>query len=203
MTETLPTETAEATSVAGWLLRDSCIAGGLFLLLWVAQQWYQASAAILAAMVGAFGGFITAYVICYILHEWGHLIGARLTASHMPLNNYTNPGIGRFDPTAHSTRQFLALSWGGVAGYCLASIGFAALYFSQSLDWVAAGLIVGGFAFVTQSLAVDLPQIWKVMQGGDPLQINQQGATAEIILRRTWQTWIPLVLVLVVYNALR
>jgi hypothetical protein len=139
-------------------------------------------------------------MLCYMLHEWGHLAGALLTSSTMPLNEYLNVGIGHFDIASHSRTQFLALSWGGVAGYGLVLFGVALLYLNVDLPWVAGGLLVGGLAFVVQSLAVDLPQIWRVHRGADIAATSAAGANATVILRRTWQTWTPLAVLILAWN---
>ena len=69
-----------------------------------------------------------------------------------------------------------------------------------TLGTVGGGLAVGGLAFLVQALAVDVPQILKVQRGADALKTNQTGATGAIILRRTWQTWIPLTTLLGVWH---
>ena len=53
-----------------------------------------------------------------------------------------------------------------------------------------------------QSLAVDLPQIFKVLAGDDPLTTNARGASGAVILRRTAQTWLPLAALLMAWNVL-
>ena len=117
----------------------------------------------------------------------------------MPLNHYKTPLIGQFDATQHSVGQFLALSWGGIVGYLVAALGALAIYFSGTTSWWGAGLACGGLAFVVQSLAVDLPQVWAVMKGADPVTTNKSMATPAIILRRTWQTWLPLAAAIALY----
>jgi hypothetical protein len=192
-----------APTLAGWLLRDATLTAVFGLLLWGLYRWYDATGLAIAATTGAAVGFVSAYTLCYVYHEWGHLLGARLTRASMPLNAYAGAPIGRFDIVAHSRRQFLWLSWGGVAGYVLVMTLLVAMYAFGSAAWVGAGLAVGAIAFVSQSLAVDLPQIWRVMRGADPLQTTQQGASAEVIMRRTWQAWLPLTVLLLAWNLLR
>jgi hypothetical protein len=189
-------------SLLGWVLRDTTITLVLGLICWACTLWYTSSSSWLAAAAGAGTGFIAAYVVCYICHEWGHLIGALATRSTMPLNSYAGAAIGRFDISSHSTRQFLALSWGGVAGYVFVAAVTLVLYTSSTLAWVGAGLAVGGLAFVSQSLAVDLPQIWRVRSGADAAQTNASGASAKVILQRTWQSWLILAVALLAYNRL-
>ncbi len=189
-------------TLAGWVLRDLALVLVFALLGWALTSWYTATGWVLAAIAGAVTGFIATYAICYAVHEWGHLIGARATGSHMPLNGYGSALIGSFDIAAHSERQFLALSWGGVAGYLLVATIAVSLYVTLPLDWFGAGMAVGGAAFVVQSLAVDLPQIFKVLAGDDPLTTNARGASGAVILRRTAQTWLPLAALLMAWNVL-
>ena len=157
----------------------------------------------LAGAAGAVAvGFVVAYVLCYATHEWGHLIGARLTGARMPLNRYSSPLIGLFNPACHTRRQFLALSWGGVAGYTLVACASVGVWASADLGLAGVGLAVGGLAFLTQSLAVDLPQIWKVSAGADATETNRDGTAPALILRRTWQCWTLLAIALLVANGL-
>ena len=186
--------------LTGWLTRDVAIMAALTLLAYGAVSLYLATQSILAAGLCGFIGFVFAYVVCYIWHEWGHLIGARLSGSHMPLNGYRTPAIGSFDISRHSRRQFLALSWGGVAGYCCAASLCILLYFTLDLPWIGGGLALGACAFVSQSLAVDLPQIVKVHRGADMQSTNTAGASAQVILRRTWQMWTPLFIGVLIYQ---
>ena len=193
------TEQRDGT-LGGWILRDVLIVAVLTLLLWGLVQWHAATQGVLAALLGSVLGFVSAYIVCYIVHEWGHLLGARLAGATMPLNGYKGALLGRFDIAAHSQAQFLALSWGGVLGYLGVAAIAVSLYLGAGLAWVGAGLAVGGLAFVLQSLAVDLPQIFRVMGGEAATDVNASGATPQVILRRTWQTWVPLALVLLIWN---
>ena len=179
-------------TLVGWIARDTLIFLLLAFVCAALNAWTVGGTGVLAAAIGTAFGFVSAYVGCYIVHEWGHLIGARASGASMPFNHYRTPLIGAFDPSAHSTRQFLALSWGGVVGYLLVAAAMLLIYLHGALNWVGAGLATGGAAFVVQSLAVDLPQINRVRRGADPVATNREGTTPAIILRRTWQTWLPL-----------
>ncbi len=190
----------KSPTLTGWLVRDLVI---LLLILAICSGltlWQQSSPGVLSATLSAVIGFISAYVLCYIVHEWGHLIGAKLADAHMPLYGYKGVLLGQFDPAKNSTKQFLFLSWGGVVGYTLVAAICLAAYFGSAIGYVAAGLAVGGLAFIVQSWAVDLPQIFKVMGGADPAQTNREGASGQVILRRTWQTWLPLAAVIILWN---
>ena len=169
---------------------------------WLSVQLNPKQGPGILAVGSAIAGFILAYVNCYIIHEWGHLFGARVTGGHMPLLPYRNVLIGSFDLNTHNRRQFLALSWGGVLGYLFVFALCLVIWRSAVFGWFGAGLALGAAAFVVQSLAVDLPQIWRVTRGADIVQTSATGATSEVILRRTWQTWLPLAAAVIGYNYL-
>jgi hypothetical protein len=162
--------------------------------------WHGAGGSLGATIVAPPLGFVAAYVLCYIYHEWGHLIGARLTGAAMPLAPYAGALIGYFDIQAHSRRQFLWLSWGGVIAYLAVMAVAIFVYLHGGLGPAGAGFAVGGLAFVVQSLSVDLPQIFKVVRGDDIAKTSAEGANARIILRRTWQSWLVLAAALMIYN---
>ncbi len=162
--------------------------------------WHGVESSAAAAVVAPPLGFLAAYVLCYIYHEWGHLIGARLTGAAMPLAPYAGALIGYFDIQAHSRRQFLWLSWGGVIAYLAVMAVAIFVYLHGGLGPAGAGFAVGGLAFVVQSLSVDLPQIVKVARGEDVAKTSAEGANARIILRRTWQSWSVLAGVLIIWN---
>jgi len=165
-------------------------------------QWHADSTSWASTLVCAPVAFILAYALCYIYHEWGHLIGAVLFGGKMRINAYKGILIGSFSIADHTTRQFLALSWGGVLAYLTVTTLAVLVYFSSHLGLVGAAFAIGGLAFVVQSLSVDLPQIAKVSQGADPATTNATGASGAVILRRTWQSWAVLTLLLVLWNTL-
>lgn len=162
--------------------------------------WHGAEGSWAAAVVASPLGFLAAYVLCYVYHEWGHLIGARLAGAAMPLAPYAGALIGYFDIQAHSRRQFLWLSWGGVIAYITVMTVGLSLYVHGGLGPAGAGFAVGGLAFVVQSLSVDVPQIVRVMRGDDIARTSAEGANARIILRRTWQSWSVLAGLLIIWN---
>jgi hypothetical protein len=145
-------------------------------------------------------GFIGAYVLCYIYHEWGHLIGATARGAHMPLSSYRGALIGLFDVRKHTREQFLWLSWGGVIAYGLVALAAVAIHFSGELGAAGAGFAIGGLAFLVQSLSVDGPQIWRVHRSADPATTNAAGTRPALILKRTWQSWSVLAVCLVLWN---
>lgn len=194
---------AARPSLAGWIVRDAALTALVAALLWGLSLWVEQAPSMASKVFAPSLAFVAAYALCYVYHEWGHLIGAKLTGAHMPLAPYAGVLIGSFDIRAHSRRQFLALSWGGVAGYGQTLAVALAVYSSGVLGLAGAGFVVGALAFNVQSLSVDLPQIVRVQRGADIAQTVAAGASAQTILRRTWQSWSLLALALVAWNLLR
>lgn len=168
--------------------------------LWLLANWHSNAGSIVSTVLAPSFGFIAAYALCYVYHEWGHLIGAKLAGAQMPLASYAGALIGSFDIRAHSRTQFLSLSWGGVLGYVLTLAAALIIYVSGNLGLAGAGFAVGALAFNVQSLSVDLPQIVRVHRGADIARTSAEGANAGVILRRTWQSWSVLALVLLAWN---
>ncbi len=190
-------------SLMGWLLRDATLTVIFTLAMWGLNTWHLSSGFWAATVLCVAIGFIAGYVLCYVYHEWGHLLATRLSGGHMPLAPYAGPIIGKFNIADHSRRQFIWLSWGGVVAYTTTMMITVAVYASGSLGLSGSGFAVGGLAFVAQSLSVDLPQIRRVTRGADIAATSAAGANAQIILRRTWQSWTVLAILLVIWNVLR
>ena len=109
--------TAKPPTLLGWVARDALITIVAALLVAGLHAWHSTSPSWLSLVVVPSLAFIAAYAACYAYHEWGHLLGARLSGGHMPLAPYAGALIGYFDIKQHDRRQFLYLSWGGVTGY--------------------------------------------------------------------------------------
>lgn len=186
-------------SFAGWLCRDAAILAVSATIMHELHAWQQDAPSRTFAISASLVGFVLTYMLIYIAHEWGHWMGARASRSEMRFAPYASPLIGFFDTEKHSAAQFLALSWGGVLAYVSAST-IATVIFLNAPGHLTAGVAVAGIAFTAQSLAVDLPQIIKVHRHADPQTTNQQGTVPALIIRRTWQTWLPLVTILLIWN---
>ncbi|MEM9621112.1 MAG: hypothetical protein AAF993_05650 [Pseudomonadota bacterium] len=182
-----------------WLVRDVLIIAGLLALWHYCNLWYVGATGIvagLAALLTAVLGFISAYVSCYIVHEWGHYAGARLAGAVIPIGTPRGIALGLFNPYDHSVRQFQSMSWGGVVGYTLTAIICVSLY-QPTLAYQA--LAVGGIAFVMQSWSVDLPIILRIQRGAPVLPTASDGASAAVIGRRTLQSWSVLTVGVVIW----
>jgi hypothetical protein len=99
---------------AKMLLRDLAIVGGAG-LLWLVLAGHSAGTGPLADFTGVLAGF--AVGLCpFVLHEWGHLLGAVATRSTVqPPTTLATPYLFSFDSKRNSRRQFLAMSFSGWA----------------------------------------------------------------------------------------
>jgi len=191
-----PSSVDSTPTLTGWARRDAVLYGVAIVLLQLCDYWQAAGSFWLADLVAPLVGFIVAYGLCYVNHEWGHYWGARWAGARLPLGPYRGVLLGLFDPQQHSRRQFQAMSLGGVVGYVFTA-GVVLSIFSLSAGTIIwGGLALGGVAFVVQSLSVDGPIIWRVHRGADVIVTAREGAAPAVILRRTWQSWSLLALLI-------
>ncbi len=189
---------AEPT-LRGWIIRDFLITAIIAVGLVCGHLWLSDGVGWLSGSLVAVLAFIACYALCYIVHEWGHYLGALATGIQMPLAPYKGAFLGQFHIDDYNRRQYLWLSWGGDIGHLLVTLAALVLYASFG-GFTLAAFAVGGVAFSIQSLAVDQPVIWKVTFGADIKEAAAAGTSAQVILKRTWQTWIPGALVLIAFQ---
>lgn len=185
-----------APTLGGWVLRDAALLGTAIVLVLLGDYWLAVGSFWLADLIVPLAGFIVAYGGCYVNHEWGHYWGARWAGARLPLGPYRGVLLGLFDPQQHSRRQFQAMSIGGVVGYFSTGLVLVSVFWLSSGTATWGGMALGGVAFVVQSLSVDGPIIWRVYQGADVVIAAREGAAPAVILRRTWQSWSLLMLVI-------
>lgn len=186
-------------TLLGWIIRDVFITSVVAMGLLAGHWWLSDGYDWLSGAVVAIPAFIGCYVICYILHEWGHYLGALLTGIKMPLGPYQGAFLGQFHIDDYTRKQYLWLSWGGDIGHVVVTVIALWLYATFG-GFTLASFAVGGVAFSIQSLAVDQPVIWKVTFGADVKEAAAKGTTPQVILKRTWQTWIPGAIALIAYS---
>ncbi len=139
---------------------------GLLLLtlgLWRTDAALRASAGSGATLVAVAAG-VLATVCGYLVHEWGHLLGAHAGRSlvHLP-GGFASLFLFRFDSDRNTRRQFLLMSAGGF----LASALVVALFVCV-LPWDAlsgrVALVLTGLGVLTTA-ALELPPAWRVWHG--------------------------------------
>lgn len=102
----------------------------------------------------------------YLLHEWGHLIGAWASGSRvqLPERAWRSVFLFRFDIGRNSREQFLAMSAGGFIASVLV-VAFLLTFLPAHLlaSHVALGLTLLG---VLATFILEIPPAWRVYHGG-------------------------------------
>lgn len=107
---------------------------------------------------------LTTVVIGFLLHEWGHLIGAWISGSAfvLPASPIETPFLFRFNNVRNSRGQFCTMSLGGFASSLLFVAALLALLPGGLASLIALGLTGLGVLAV---LATEVPGLVKVMRG--------------------------------------
>ncbi|HBM84351.1 MAG TPA: hypothetical protein DD808_04300 [Halieaceae bacterium] len=139
----------------------------LLALFAAANNWYQSSSLILAAVLGVLSGAAAGGIICTLVHEWFHYLGALAARGQ-----YSRPArlalfAFEWDFKRNNRHQFLVMSYAGTLG-SLAAIALFAMNIPPATPCSIALLAasVGSLAFAG---AIEWPVIARVHGGGDPL----------------------------------
>ena len=148
------------------IVRDGLLIGLAF-LLW---RWtLEAGPAETSGGYALHLGTALMTVLCgYLLHEWGHLIGALLVRANVVLPRmFESPFLFRFDLHRNSRRQFTWMASGGfVSSLLLVAFLIWALPAGLLASQVALGLTGLG---VLATLVIEVPEFWGVVVKGGPL----------------------------------
>ncbi len=100
----------------------------------------------------------------YLVHEWGHLLGALASRSRVELpDTVAAVFLFKFDTGVNDRRQFLWMSAGGfIASAIVVALYFAVLAFGPLADRIALTLTVLG---VLATAVLELPPAWRVLRG--------------------------------------
>lgn len=148
-----------ARRLAALALRDA-----LWLLL-TAGVWVQALAqpahlgwAAGAALATAFSG--------YLLHEWGHWLGAQLRrcAIEYPATPFETFFLFRFRREDNTRGQFFSMALGGFAASILTVIALL-LWLPKGVLATQLTLLLTGLG-VLATLVIEVPEFWRVWRGG-------------------------------------
>ena len=106
-------------------------------------------------------------VMGFLLHEWGHLIGSRLTGSVVhPAPSLLRPLLFHFDTSVNDRRQFLWMSMGGYAASALwLTFLVVTADTSRWSDRIALGVVLLG---VVGTFVAEVPTTVRVWRG-EPL----------------------------------
>jgi hypothetical protein len=144
-------------------LRDAVIAlAGA--ALWLYTLRLGPAAGFWPVAVNVLTGLVTV-IVGYLVHEWGHLAGAGLSASvvELPATPIESAFLFRFNTVRNSREQFCAMSLGGFA----ASI----LLVAALLLWLPRGVLATDIALglvalgVAATLIIEVPGLWRVWRG--------------------------------------
>lgn len=147
-------------------VRDLAIAAAA-LGLWRLASGASAGDGALADLAGVGVGLLVGG-LTFLLHEWGHLLGALASRSALePARGLRTLFLFSFDSRRNSRGQFLAMSFAGFAGTALAVLAWYAWLPSDLLaSRVARGV---GMLSVTLTLLLEVPLVgWALLARGLP-----------------------------------
>ncbi len=131
--------------------------------LWNLSLSLEAAQSPFTIPVSLLGGVMIA--LCgYLLHEWGHLIGALISGSRVELPDRVSAVfLFKFDTGLNSRSQFLSMS---VGGFIASGIVVAALFSLLSFDlWVNLTALALTVLGVLATAILELPPAWRVYRG--------------------------------------
>ncbi len=139
----------------------------LLALFAAADNWYQSSSLILAAVLGVVSGAAAGGIICTLVHEWFHYLGALAARGQHSRPARLALFAFEWDFKRNSRNQFLVMSYAGTLG-SLVAIALFAINIPPATPCSIALLAasVGSLAFAG---AIEWPVVARVHAGGDPL----------------------------------
>ena len=142
--------------------RDLAIAGAALALWWLAAGASAGDGA-LADLSGVAVGLLVG-ALTFLLHEWGHLLGALASRSRIRAPaGLRSLYLFSFDSRQNSLRQFLAMSLAGFASTALAVLAWYAWLPSELLATrVARGV---GMLSVALTLVLEVPLVGYALLG--------------------------------------
>jgi hypothetical protein len=158
------------------LARDFAIIG-LAGLLWRLAAAASAGQGPLADLAGVTAGLGTGICV-FVIHEWGHLLGAFATGSTVtPARSLASAFLFSFDSRSNSRQQFLVMSYGGwIASALVAGIAYALLSPELFAARVARGVVALNVVLI---VLIEVPLVvWSLVTGRVPPVENQPRAVA-------------------------
>jgi hypothetical protein len=126
------------------LARDLAIVS-LAVVLWPLAAPWSAGTGAVSDFVGLLLGLLVG-VCAFLLHEWGHLLGAVAARSRFqPPASLASPFVFTFDSRANSRRQFLIMSF---AGFVATALGVWAAYAALPSELLATRVARGAVVFL-------------------------------------------------------
>jgi hypothetical protein len=155
------------------LLRQAAVHLGIFLLagygLVFLDRWSANRDHDLLFYLAALAAVAGALVITHIAHEWGHFLGARVSASRYTVKAAPAALFFDFDYLENRPRQWLWMSAGGPLGNMALILAlFLALPLNTLVQQLVLATATGQFVFV---LVLELPVSRGIQAGGAPLDV--------------------------------
>lgn len=144
------------------IVRDLGVIALALVAWWGSRVLHDAGSAY--AWPAAFAAGLLIPLAGFLVHEWGHLAGARMAGARVAYaGRLCSVFLFRFDVAHNDRRQFLAMSNGGFAAslLLLALLG-ARLSTRYPGEALALGLVTLG---VLATLVLEVPLAWRVWRG--------------------------------------
>lgn len=145
----------------GFVIRDLTI-----LMATIGFWWLSLSAepgTTLASVLSISAG-VGAAICAYNLHEWGHLIGARLTHSvYVPAKRLISPFLFSYDAEHNTRKQFLIMS---LAGFAATAVFLAAFLLWMPQDQQAGRIALRAAVFLAGlTVVIEFPIFFRTLFG--------------------------------------
>jgi hypothetical protein len=140
----------------------------LLFTLWAASDsWYLLTGLSVANALCVVLAVVTGALITTLVHEWAHLLGARLAGAAYRIPGKYGLFVYDFDFEKNNLRQFNAMSLAGQAGSWVTVFAFWSVL---PMDTPGRVMLVGGaVASAIFAGLVELPVLKRVQSSGNPL----------------------------------
>jgi hypothetical protein len=111
------------------------------------------------------GTALLTVIAAYLIHEWGHLIGAWLIHStfFLPRNVVASPFLFRFDNVRNTRQHFVWMVWGGFVSSIVLVI-FLVIALPKELLAAQIALVMTAIG-VLATFVIEVPEFWRVYRG--------------------------------------
>ena len=159
----------------GKLFARDLVLFGVAALLWTFGASASAGQGLLGDVAGVVAGLSTG-VCVFLLHEWGHWLGAVATGSTIvPARSLASPFLFSYDSRQNSRQQFLVMSFGGwIASAVVALAAFGWLSPELFAARVARGVVGLNVVLI---VLIEVPLVvFSLLTGRVPPVENQRRA---------------------------
>jgi hypothetical protein len=135
----------------------------LTIVLWGVDAGFRGADGWVAGVV-AVGAGLMAAVCGFLVHEWGHFLGARTGGSSIHRSDRVlDVFLFRFDSDANNRSQFLKMSFGGFLASAAVVVLYAVMLPADALSGKIALLLVA--LGVVATFILEFPVAWRVARG--------------------------------------